>query len=925
MEAIGKRMADEKRNRRISEYELDAILTEFRGTSRSDAAPKEPLAERSKRLVMKTMDDAFNAEAMEILDDLIDRGEEPLEFSTPATPARQHRAAQPQSAADFSPEPGVRVWTGGPADRAAEKRRPAAGTGSAGSPDGGKLRREQPLSRPSSAEKTDRGAPAFKAGGAEMGRSASVTKDETGRRASTAKPETGRSASTAKDETGRPASAAKTEPGRQASTSKAEAGRPASSAEAEERRQRGASRGGKHADAGIPIDQDTVELIEAELEDEFRNPPVRRRTARKDMPGRAEKLLRAIRDKAVPLLKRLPRNKDGEETETEYASPAAGAAGEAGAEAPSQGKESAGTGKAPSPFLALMSLIALQREQLARSDANPPTRERDDTLPEADPKDAAGYYGGLMVSMKPRGLAAALLALLAVYISFAYDSNLPLAGALGGSLRAAALVLLILEISVVICGLDIFTSGILAIPRRRMGADTLVSVSCVLSMLDAAILAFQNRNGYGLPFCGVSAASMAFAIWGSYYGCRGNRSGFRILSSGKEVYAVNGETGVSDGKIILRKSQEAAAGFVTASEEETPEEYLFSVLTPFLLLASLLLGMLSAFARGQASAVVHCISAVCSGAAVFTCTISYSVPFAVTARKLYRAGAAVAGWAGLRDIGRSGQLILTDEDIFPNGSVEVGTVRILRDASPEKVVSYAGSVLAAGGGALAAAFTDLLRNNDFSLRKVSAFRPHDGGGVSAVIAGETVAVGSSRFMRLMGIRMQDKSFAQNTVYAAINGNLEGIFEVRYEAAGAVRESLKRLLRSGPAPVFSMRDFNLTPTMLQETFDLPNSTLRFPAYTERFAPPASDTEVYRRIDAALVKNNLETLTAVTSYGRRAYFSILACVGVSVLSSIVGMMTMFFRCWARSFTGPADLLTFMLVWMIPAVLAVFWLEQ
>ena len=854
-------MADEKRNRRISEYELDAILTEFRGSSRSDAAPKEPLAERSKRLVMKSMDDAFNAEAIELLDNLMDQEAEASsdasqipKASSEATNVSPARVPEKNS---FEPEPGVKIWNGLP----------------------GGSRRRKPESGPQTRQARNS---AVSAGDQQK---KTVSSDETG-----------------EDSAGGKLPAPKRSVFRSASPRRQDRSRAAPS---------------------LRIDRDNVDIIEAELEKELRNPPTPRVKAKAGPLDKLEGGLRQLR-RAVEV--RFGREKSAEEEQKEagtvYASPEAGseeAASQQEAERPSWNQ------KLPSPFLAFMALIALYREQLARGDTHPPTRERDDTLPEMDPKDAAAFYGELMVSLKPRGLAASLLALLAVYISFAYDSALPLAGALGGSLRAAALVLLILELSVVLCGLDIFTSGILAIHRKRMGAETLVSVSCIFSMLDALILASQNRGEFGLPFCAVSAASMAFAIWGSYYTCKSNRSGFRVLYSARDLRSVTGETAAVDGKVILNKVERKPDGFITGCEEENPCEYLFSVLTPFLLLASLVLGLLSSFARGQPAAVIHCISVIMAGAAVFSCTVSYSVPFGVTARKLFRSGSAIAGWTGLRDIGRCGTLVLSDEDVFPKGTVEVGVVRVFHEVSAEKVVSYTGSVVAASGGALASAFTDLMRNNAYSIRKVSAFKPHDGGGVTAVVAGETVAVGSGRFMRLLGIRMQDKSFSQNTLYTAISGTLVGIFELRYSAAGAVRDSLGQLLRSGPAPVFSLRDFNATPTMLQETFGLSTNALRFPAYTERYVSPAPDSEVYRRVDAVVAKNNLETLTGVVVRGRKTYYSILICVGVSALSSIVGMLTMFFRCWAHNFTGPADMLTFMLVWLIPAILAAFWLEQ
>ena len=263
-------------------------------------------------------------------------------------------------------------------------------------------------------------------------------------------------------------------------------------------------------------------------------------------------------------------------------------------------------------------------------------------------------------------------------------------------------------------------------------------------------------------------------------------------------------------------------------------------------------------------------------------------------------------------------MVITDSDVFPKGTMELGDVRILEGAFVDKVISATASVVAASGSGLAQPFAELLRRNGYSISRVENFEPHDGGGMTATVGGESVAVGNTGFMNLIGVRVPAKLSTHNAVCTAMNGALVGLFFVNYKATGGVQEALVTLLHSSLQPVFALRDFNITPQMLKSRFRLPADNFKFPSYSERFRISGAEPDKASRVAAAIAREGMQPLVDAADRGRRLYTGIRAGTLISALGCVVGLLLMFLLCWTGSFEAAtaANVVTFMLLWLIPA---------
>ena len=565
------------------------------------------------------------------------------------------------------------------------------------------------------------------------------------------------------------------------------------------------------------------------------------------------------------------------------------------------------------PVIAMLAAMMLRRQQRAAAEEN---EDEEDDVPEPTPAKASKFYASQAKPFKFRGRIAAILCLPLIYISYGYG-HFPMASAIMDNIKVAALVCLLLELAVILTGLDIFTNGITTLLNGKPRAESLVSVSCLLSVLDAVIIAITGNASVGLPFCAVSALSVAFSIWGSRLMCDGLRSTFRTAAAASSPYIMTAEREVSEDGSVIIKSDRGIEGFIKRSEEADATEAAYATATPILLVSALVLSILAGIRSGN---FFHCLSALTAVIAPFSALLSFSMPFRIVAGRLYSSGAAIAGWSGASDIGKSKYTVITDTDIFPAGTISIGTIRILEGTFTDKVISYTGSMLIAANCSLTPAFSELMNRNSCAIHPVDDFECHEGGGIIGMVRGEQVYVGTSGFMNLMGIRLPQSQIAKDTVFTAIGGTLVGTFAPNYMPTASVQDALVSMLHNrGNSPLFAIRDLNITPLLIKQKFRMPTESFDFPSVSERYRISSTPASQDSPPCAIIAREGLGPMVEAATGGRNIYRSARLLTAISILGAAAGMILMFLLCWTGSFdsAGVTNIMSFMFLWLVPAL--------
>lgn len=565
------------------------------------------------------------------------------------------------------------------------------------------------------------------------------------------------------------------------------------------------------------------------------------------------------------------------------------------------------------PFISALALIALkvQQSKLPLSISADDDEELGEELP---PEKASRFYESFIGGLHIRVRIAFVLSLVLTYISF----GLPVMGAMNATAVKSA-VCLILLLAVMICGLDIMTSGLIAIAHRRPNANTLITLSALFCVIDG-FLAACGVKGTKLPFCAIPALTISFSLLGSLLNCRSSRIVFNTVSSSRKPYTVTAETSVTGDGVTILKSRMTTKGFVRRTEEAGPDETVYGVMAPYLIVIALLLSLISAAVSKSFAQFAHILSGIFVCAAPLAILLTYPLANFVSAKTLIKSGSAIAGWSGIYDIGKCRHMIITDFDLFPKGSVTISQTRIFAGMKPEKVVSLAGSMIAASGSALSPAFAELMKQGKGSLLRVENFRCHEGGGLIAMVDGVEVYCGSASFMHLMGVHLPDMFKIKNCVYVSEGDTICGMFQMEYTPVDSVRDALYMLMRSDRHPVFAVRDFNITPQLLSVKYDIPTDGFDFPSFAQRYEISGAEPSEASKPAALVSREGLGAFVHLAEHAKGLYTRVRVSVMLSVMSTVIGMIVMF----VLSLTGQMTVttaLSFLLVWLIPVLVIGF----
>lgn len=565
------------------------------------------------------------------------------------------------------------------------------------------------------------------------------------------------------------------------------------------------------------------------------------------------------------------------------------------------------------PVISALAFIVMKVKQSQLS-VGSASYETEDPGEEMRPDEAAKFYGRHIAGLRIRTRISFILSLLMIYISY----GLPLAGAFT-DVGVQSAVCLILMLAVMICGLDIITTGVMSLVRMKPHASALIAVSCLLCAIDAFIVAAGGKKS-GLPFCVIPALTISFTLLGCILNARSNRIALNTAASARRPFILTAEAALSGGDITLIKSARSPEGFVRRTDEEGPDEVVFGLMTPYLIAAALILSLISAIIGKNFAGFAHILSGIFSCAAPIAMLITFPLPFFISIKALIKKGSSIAGWSGLYDIGKSKHLIITDTDLFPKDCVKISKTRILSGMKPEKVISFAASIISASGSALVPAFSELMRKGNGSLLTVEAFTVHESGGLIAMVDGEEVFCGNAGFMRLMGMHLPEKFIIKDCVYLAASGSICGVFEVEYTPTEAVKSALFALMSSNRHPIFAIRDFNITPQMLSTKFDIATDGFDFPAYPERYEISAAVPSDGSKPAALISREGLEPLVSLADHGKLLYERIRLGVMLSVLSTVIGIILMFIQ----SLSGVLSVvtaLTYLLGWLLLTIILSF----
>ena len=512
------------------------------------------------------------------------------------------------------------------------------------------------------------------------------------------------------------------------------------------------------------------------------------------------------------------------------------------------------------------------------------------------------------------------LSILLTILTIVFQAGVSLPFGIGHNSAVSAGILLILMFVVMMFSAEKLVDGFSDIVKGRQGIETLNLFSC-LATATAGIFSMVTQDAAaGMPFCAVSAFSLTFTLWGERVYYRALTETLRTVQSTSMPTGVVVELCEDIDRSVIKKVVGKTEGFYNNLIQEDITETVFRYATPILIIAAVVLAFFSSFGQDMRHNFTHNFAAIMAAAAPFSALLAYAIPFNAVARRARQSGAAVAGWGGADELFHSDGTSMKDEDIFPAGTVSLGGIKIFEDVSPDKAIRYAASLIIASRSVLASLFTQLLNKQGLTKLNVEDFQCYEGG-IGGTIKGERIVTGSAALMNLLGIRVPPSLNMKNGVFTAVGKKLIAVFTIDYVPVKSVQNALVSVLRYHVKLLFSVRDFNITPVMLEQKFKVPVDDVEYIPIADSYDLSDDSKLDTKRTAAVLTREGMSPYVEAIIGGRRLRFTALVATIMTILSAVGGMIIMYSICMTGAFSaGSAPNLLLYMASMTAVVLIV-----
>lgn len=557
------------------------------------------------------------------------------------------------------------------------------------------------------------------------------------------------------------------------------------------------------------------------------------------------------------------------------------------------------------------------KDRKAKAQAAPP--------PDAPPAQLSLEYGVGLKPLKNKTIGAAVLAVVLLVLAFLDTGILSF---LTDLVPEDILLYASLGGFVVCCALawDVLKDGLVQLTNFTPGSSTLALFAAAFTLADGVTMVLTPLRESAVPFFAPCALVLLFQLIGQYCDRASKFQACRTASSVARPYVVTQDPDVLAGKTGFRKWLGLPKGFGSQIRTTSQADERFQKLTPVLMTACVCLSLLTTVAHHQPKLVLWSLSALFTASATLGASLTLSFPLQILGSKLATLGVALAGWPGIAAAKGCRAALLTDNDLYPPGTVTLANSKPLSNLPMDRVVAYTASAIRASGSGLSYLFDKLLRSEGAKYLPIEKILLQDNG-LIAQTQGQQILVGNSDFMSKQGIALPTGIKYKNTVFCAVDRELIGMFGVRYALHTTIVPSLQSLLGHRIAPVLVTRDFNINPKRMRFSDRLNKDSLTYPDLQRRVTLSGPNQAHGQTIVAVLCREGMAPFTLALIAAKRVrraaglssfFVRLSACVGViltATLSSAGALGAM--SAWHMAL--------FLLLWFVPVLLLSLWTEQ
>ena len=368
------------------------------------------------------------------------------------------------------------------------------------------------------------------------------------------------------------------------------------------------------------------------------------------------------------------------------------------------------------------------KDRKAKAETAPP--------PDAPPAQLSLEYGVGLKPLKNKTIGAAVLAVVLLVLAFLDTGILSF---LTDLVPEDILLYASLGGFVVCCALawDVLKDGLVQLTNFTPGSSTLALFAAAFTLADGVTMVLTPLRESAVPFFAPCALVLLFQLIGQYCERASKFQACRTASSVARPYVVTQDPDVLAGKTGFRKWLGLPKGFGSQIRTTSQADERFQKLTPVLMTACVCLALLTTVAHHQPKLVLWSLSALFTASATLGASLTLSFPLQILGSKLATLGVALAGWPGIAAAKGCRAALLTDNDLYPPGTVTLANSKPLSNLPMDRVVAYTASAIRASGSGLSYLFDKLLRSEGAKYLPIEKILLQDNG-LIAQTQGQTI-------------------------------------------------------------------------------------------------------------------------------------------------------------------------------------------
>ena len=522
-------------------------------------------------------------------------------------------------------------------------------------------------------------------------------------------------------------------------------------------------------------------------------------------------------------------------------------------------------------------------------------------------------------ALSEAGIGQLQMGILLNFLLAAISIAITVAASLGmldiARLRAVVFCQLLLAMLAALVGCYRLLDGISNLLRGRFTLDAALFVTFLACIADGLLCLSTQQLSASSLFC----LQVLMAQWSAYQRRNTEMSQMDTLRKASELTALVRIDAVFEDRAGYTTIDGEPEDFLDHYHKPSIPETILSVYTVLSLLTSFGLATATYMLQGLNGAIAVFMAAQLV-ALPFSAFVSMSRPSAILQRRLHRLGAVLCGWHGVRTVPARSVYPLRHEDLLPDGAIKMNNVKFLGNVDPGRVVSYTTALLTAEESGLVSVFRLMPRSRGSASHTVEDFA-QEHGGISGLVDGYRLLVGTSDCMEGHGIAVPAESKESLAIYTAVDNQLCGIFSISCQRSKSTLAGIRPICGDRHFKVvLATCNFLLTPKFLHNQLSLNVRRITFPTRQQRLDITHAVVEEHTPVIALMTKSGLAPKAYALTGARALQRAIRWGAIIHILGGAIGLIAVGVLALngGMSLLNPTNLLLYSSIWSLPGLL-------